>query len=155
MALIGVLACLCNSSNNNTSLCINSLLNLHRERRFDDSLKIYSIPYNSTQVPVTLQELLNVRSALDTIHKLGEPRVILEPSTTVLSELLIVTDLVDDEVGIRDLLTDHKRTRLGRFVRAEVLVERLEEVCAVALLVLGVELVLVWREKGNDEESAP
>ena len=127
----------------------------YSDQRFHDSLKIYDIPYNLTQVPVTLQELLDVRPVLDTIHKLGEPRVILEPSTTVLGALLVVTDLVDDEIGIRDLLANDKRAGLGRLVRAEMLVEGLEEVCTVALLVLGVELVLVWREKGNDEESAP
>lgn len=112
-------------------------------------------PRGLTQVSVALQEFLNIWPLLDTIDQLSESWVLLESGAAILSQLFIVADLVDNKIGVGDLLTNDEWSRLRKLIATKMLVECLKEVCSVTLLVLRVELVLVWREEGNDKESSP
>ena len=68
-----------------------------------------------SQVPITFQEGLHVRSCLDSIHQLLQTRVFLQTLPSVLRQLFVMTDLIDDQVGIGYVLPNNIRTR-GKLV---------------------------------------
>ena len=108
-----------------------------------------------SEISLTVQESLDIRPAFDRIHQLGQPRISLQPSPSVLRQLLIMTNLIDDKIRVRDLLTDHKSARLRQLVGRQMLLQRLEEIIARSLLVLRIRLLLVGVEKRDDEQRAP
>ena len=109
----------------------------------------------SAQIPVALQKLLDVWPAFNSFHKFGEPRILLEPRTTILSQLFIMAYLIEDQIRVGNLVTNHERARLGQVVRTKMLVESLQKVGTSAFLMLGVSGVFVVGEEGDDEQCAP
>lgn len=64
----------------------------------------------SAQVPVALQKLLDIGPVFNGVHKLCQPWVVLETIPSILNQLLVMADLVDDKIGICDLITNDKGT---------------------------------------------
>lgn len=104
-----------------------------------------------TEIALTLQELLDIRSVLNRADELGKTWILLQSSMSILHQVLVMADLVDDQISIRDLVSDNVWARLRQFIGRQMRLERLEEVVPGALLVLGVSLFLVWVEEGDDE----
>lgn len=108
-----------------------------------------------TKVPIALQKLLHIRPILHRINQLHQPRIFLQPLAPILDQLLIMTNLIDNQVCIRDLLADNKRAADGELVGGEMLLQSLEEGDTRALLMFRIFLLLVCAEERCDEKGPP
>lgn len=110
---------------------------------------------SSTQVPLTLQELLDVRAVFDGVHQLEQSWVLLQSLPTVLCQLLIMHHLIDDQICVGHFLANDIWALTGKVVTVEMRLECLQETVAVGFLMLGVRFRLVGTKERIDEESAP
>lgn len=108
-----------------------------------------------TQVPITLQKSRHIRPALHPINQLLQSWVILKPRAPILRKILIMADLIDDQVGIRNVLPNNKRPLSRQIIRLQMRLQRTKEAVAIALLVFRIRLVLVITEESHDEQCSP
>jgi hypothetical protein len=66
------------------------------------------------QVCTTLEELLDIGSALYSIDQLHQPRVLLEFLSPVLNEVFIVQQLEENQISIFDLGPNNIRPATGK-----------------------------------------
>lgn len=118
------------------------------------SREIPGIPF-STQVPLTLSKRLDIRPPLHRIRQLPETRIVLQPRHALLRQILIVQDLIEHQIRIRDRRAEHIRAREREFVSREVSLERGQEADALGFLMLGIRLFFLGVEKGVDELGPP
>ena len=110
---------------------------------------------NSTKIPIALQKGLYIRPFLHRIHQFHQPRVILQPLSPLLRQPLIVADLIQHHIRIRDVLPNNVRPRLRQLMRLQMRLQRLQDRPSKRPLMLGIRLLLVVVEEGLDEKSAP
>lgn len=109
----------------------------------------------STQVSLTLSKRLDIRPPLHGIRQLLESRIILQPRHALLRQILIVQDLIEHQIRVRDRRAEHIRAREREFVSCQVSLECGQEADALGLLVLGIRLFFVGVEEGVDELGPP
>lgn len=114
----------------------------------------HRIPF-STQISLTLSKRLDIRPPLHRIRQLPETRIILQPLHALLRQILIVQDLIEHQIRVRDRLAEHIRARAREFVSREVSLEGVQEADALGLLVFGIRLFFLGVEKGVDELGPP
>ena len=106
-------------------------------------------------VPIACQECLDIRSFLHGIHQLHKSVILLQPFSAVLREILVVDDLVQNNVCVRESLAQDKRSRLRIVVACQARLQPFKKALAISLLVYGIRLLLIRMEKGLEKESAP
>ena len=107
------------------------------------------------QIPPTLHERLHALPPLDSIYQLHQPRILLQPLAPIPRQLLIMHNLIQHDICIREPLPNHKRPALGKITRPQVLLHSREELGALIFAVRGVLGVFVGGEEGVDEQGAP
>ena len=112
-------------------------------------------PTNSTLVLTTRQKPLDVLPPLNSVHQLNQTRKLLKPLPPVLRQILIMTNLVHDQVRVRDLVPDHIRSGGRERMRGQMPFQRLQEVLSRRLLMLRVLGILVRGEEGVHEARTP
>ena len=95
------------------------------------------------QIPLAPQKLPHILPPFQRIDQLPQPRILLQPLPTLLRQILIMADLINHHIRIRDVFTDDVWTLLGEAAGFEVRFERGEVVVASGFLVLGVSFGLV------------
>jgi hypothetical protein len=104
-----------------------------------------------TQIGVTLEELLNVRSRLHSIDQLHQSRVWLQPFSSILDHILIVAQLEKDQIRICELLANGEWPPPGEIRTIQVSFNGFEKSVSVAPLMLWIVLLVVREERRNKE----
>lgn len=109
----------------------------------------------SAQVSITLQKGLDIRPTLHRIRQLLESRILLQPLHPILRQILIMQNLVNNHIRIRERLPHDIWPLERKLVPRQVSLEGLQEANALGLLVLGISLFFIRVEKRADELSPP
>jgi hypothetical protein len=108
-----------------------------------------------TKICLAIEELLDVGSVLHRIYQLNQLRISLQPLSSILNEVLIVTQLEENQICIGDFVSDNIWSSLGKLRTLQVCFDRLQEPISVTLLMLWIVNLLVVREECRNEKCSP
>jgi len=111
--------------------------------------------YTLTQISVTLKEFLDIGSGLHSINQLHQPRVWLQPLSSILNQILIMAQLEKYQIRICNIIPDDERSPAGKIRAFQMSFNSLEESVSVTLLMLRIVYLLVVGEERRNEECSP
>ena len=111
--------------------------------------------YTLTQIGVTLKEFFDIGSGLHSINQLHQPRVWLQPLSSILNQILIMAQLEKYQIRICDIIADDEWSPAGEFWALQMGFDSFGESVSIALLMLRIIYLLIIGEERRNKECSP